>query len=195
MSHARFTLSLFSPGEAERITGLSTVMQRDWRRRKLLPEPAGPGHARFNAFDLASMWTRRLLSDRGIGPQETEEIGRWCAFGIIWHALMWIDSWEGDHEKFEAPTWPLKAQAMARKVIFAENGGFRVLPARFFIWWADGSHMWHQSVDAAFNADESSDPKYTGPVIVLDLMSLGFELVDRVNRPIVHVEFSEDTSE
>jgi hypothetical protein len=92
-----FTLTTFTPGEAERITGLSTTMQRDWRRRNILP--ATSGHARFDVFSLAEMWVLKMFSDRGIGPEDIREIAPMCAAGIVWNALQWGGAYEGDHER------------------------------------------------------------------------------------------------
>ena len=60
-----FTLTTFTPAEAEKISTISTAMQRDGRRRGFLP--AFQGHARFDPFDVARMWAIKMLADRGIG--------------------------------------------------------------------------------------------------------------------------------
>ncbi|MGH6978208.1 MAG: hypothetical protein ACRED4_02780 [Brevundimonas sp.] len=94
---AQYTLSTFTPSEAEAITGLSTTMQRDWRRREFLPR--GDGHARFDAFALAQMMVMKALADRGIGPQQTVKIAEWAAGGLCWEAMGWKDAFEGDFEQ------------------------------------------------------------------------------------------------
>lgn len=96
---AQYTLSTFTPGEAEAITGLTTTMQRDWRRPERGYLAKGDGHARFDCFDLAKMLTMKVLADRGVGPQQSKEVAEWCAAGICFHALAWKDSYEGDHER------------------------------------------------------------------------------------------------
>jgi hypothetical protein len=95
MNIPQYTLTTFTPGEAERITGLSTTMQRDWRRRDILPTTHG--HARFDVFELAEMWVLKLLTDRGIGPQAAMDVAPQCAAGIVLNALQWVDAYEGDH--------------------------------------------------------------------------------------------------
>ncbi|QTI79020.1 hypothetical protein IAI58_15505 [Roseomonas marmotae] len=95
--NAVLTLTSFTPGEAERITGVSTAQQRDWRRRGFLP--SNEGHARFDLFSMAEMWVLKLMADRGIGPQAVKEVAGTCATGIAWHALAWGDAYEGDHER------------------------------------------------------------------------------------------------
>lgn len=215
------TLTQFTPGEAERITTLTTTMQRDWRRRGHLSD--FEGHARFDVFNLAEMWVLKMLADRGIGPQAASDVARICALGISWWALSWVDAYEGDHHRvdecwpaalrkrpkpfppeliaamesaemagrFKIPSpddlmWGAKADSLRRQVVL-ERGFPRVIPAPFFVWWADGSHIWHVSLDEAFG-NVSADPRYSGPVIVLDLKALGSTLIDRAGRPFVHVE-------
>lgn len=87
-------------------------------------------------------------------------------------------------------TWGAKAEWLAKQ-IFRLRGLPRVIPANYFIWWADGSHVWHGSLDEAFSST-SDELKYGGPVIVLDLNALATQLSARAGRTLVHVEFPVD---
>lgn len=245
----QFTLTLFTPAEAERVTGLSVGMQRDWRNRGFLPK--NEGHARFDAFALARMMAMKMMSDRGVGPQKSREEAEWCALGIVAGALREISAYEGDHDK--AMSWSVRPSSLPRRIghdflyfpkrlresaanpapdlnatrreiaanfinaISQENigdqesdlestewswgekadwlrktilrgNGYRFEPGRYFVSWADGSHIFHISLDQAFRELTSVDTKADGPVIVLDLHHLGGLLLDRAERPIVHVE-------
>jgi len=194
---ARFTLTTFTPGEAEKITGLSTAMQRDWRRRGFIA--GGDGHARFNAFTLGELLTLKLLADAGVGPQQGQSYARWTTAGIVWHALQWVDAYEGDHQRTLADagpmmnsgpaTWGQKVDWLARATMKAN--GHHGAPGRFFIRWADGSERWEESLDTAFGQHATSDPQVTGPVVVFDLQALGGLLVDRAARPLVHVDLTD----
>lgn len=212
-----FTLTTFTPGEAETVTGLSTTMQRDWRRRRFLSAPDGK-QARFDAFGLASLWTAKMLADRGIGPAESHGILQYCAAGIVWHALQLVDAYEGDHQRalewqdevlgrvwdddvagpveqaakdagIELPEgwrtsrWGHQANWLARMVL--KRNGMHFAPGRFFVWPPEGEPTWTHDAAAVF---ERTDVP-AGPVIILDLESLGNELVERTARPLVHVEF------
>jgi hypothetical protein len=196
MSVATLTLTTFTPGEAEKITSVSTAQQRDWRRRGFVR--SNEGHARFDAYELAELWTLKLLSDRGIGPQLAKGVADWVAAGIVWHALKWVDAYEGDHqralewnksfiERYDSFDWGDKALWL-RGTIHRDRGFGGAVPAPYFIWLADGSHVFHMSVDAVFGDGTSSDPRFAGPVIVLDLSALGSTLLGRAKRPFVHVE-------
>lgn len=220
--YPQYVLTTFTPAEAEKITTLNTVMQRDWRRRGFIP--SGEGHARFDAFALAEVWVMKMLSDRGVGPQLSKEVASWCAMGILWHALKDGEAYEGDHartfewepegarpqpdpealavlERFSKETgiaipenvdttWSAKGEWLAKQV-FRLRGCPRVIPSPYFIWWADGSHVFHDSLDEAFSS-LSWDEKYAGPVIVLDLNALATQLLVRAGRALVHVEYPVD---
>lgn len=221
MSARPYILTLFSPSEAEAITGLTTTMQRDWRRRGLLP--TNDRHAKFDVFALAEMATLKMLSDRGIGPQIAKSAAFWCSIGIVWQALHFIDAYQGDHlrtfewlPEAECPKvpplpedianlakrtgvrvpasgsihWGAQAMFMQRHV-FTMIGAEHVIPARYFIWWADDSHIFHVSLDRAFS-DLSADPRYAGPVVVLDLQAIAEALSQRAGRAFVHVEYEVD---
>ncbi|MXP28106.1 MerR family transcriptional regulator [Porphyrobacter algicida] len=90
------TLTQFTPAEAERITGATTVTQRDWRRRGILTK-RGEGHARYDLFDLSEMMALKLLSERGISLDDAATVADWCAMGIGYRALLWVNAYEGDH--------------------------------------------------------------------------------------------------
>lgn len=63
----------------------------------------------------------------------------------------------------------------------------RVLPAPFFIWWADNSETWANNLQEAFDDIPDADPKRTGPVIVLSLESIGRELLEAAKQPLFEV--------
>jgi hypothetical protein len=216
-----FDLSVFTPKEAEAITGVSTTLQRDWRRRKFLP--VVEGHMRFNILELSRLWAIKLLADRGIGPATSTEVTELIAEGIAFHALASSAAFEGEHpaidqlpktsnafemrkaledlaekarpgDKFDlsgAPVaWMASTNQLARTVLrqFGTwKGSGRVLPARFFIWFADGSHNWVASIDSAFFYAESEEipERLTGAIAILDQYALGRTLMERANRPFV----------
>jgi DNA-binding transcriptional MerR regulator len=216
--NSELTLTTFTPGEAERITGVSTTMQRDWRRRGILAKATE--RARFDLFDLAELLTLKLLSDRGIGPKAAAEVVDWCGYGIAYHTLDSVDAYEGDHLRtneargltdiplsdaerafitqtieaagldYEVPTvrWSDKADWL-RGQIYRARTRTGVIPGSTFIWWADDSHTFHTSVDEAKSEMTTGDPRLAGPVVVLDFKALAYMLSERAGRAFVHVEF------
>ncbi len=90
--------------------------------------------------------------------------------------------------------WPMQADWLRRRV-WNKKSLPRAVPARFFIWWANGEHRWDVSLDNAFNKHFSWDDEVGGPVIVLDQHALAGALLDRAKRPLVHVELIENDDE
>lgn len=71
----------YSPAEAAAVTGVSTALQRDWRRRELL---ASAGHAgrwtRWELDDLIRLSVMKLFSDAGMDVSKT---GTLAAMAIL----------------------------------------------------------------------------------------------------------------
>ncbi|MFT3724633.1 MAG: hypothetical protein QM773_13750 [Hyphomonadaceae bacterium] len=215
------TLASFSPAEVAEITGLSTLMQRDWRRRGYLRST--DGHARFDPFDVLEVWSMKELADRGVGPVHSKDVAEWVAIGAMYHATTFREAYEGDHyrtfewvpekdrpkpvpdprfEKWaeergiELPppsdiSWPAQSQFLSRRVLRRHNSS-GVIPARYLVWWADESHSFVESIDEAFDDEVSSSPKCAGPVMVRDLQAMGSLLIERAGRALVRVEYERD---
>lgn len=77
-----FTFATFGAGEAEHITGLSAVRQRDLRRHGILPSKGG-GWQQHDLHDLARLLIIRALQDLGIGPSRGVEIANAAAPKIV----------------------------------------------------------------------------------------------------------------
>ncbi|MDZ4760075.1 MAG: hypothetical protein SGJ21_03265 [Alphaproteobacteria bacterium] len=93
--------------------------------------------------------------------------------------------------KFEPRiSWGVQAGWMARRIISRRRS--HVIPERFLIWWANDDHVFHRSLDEAFNYHVTSDPECAGPVIVLDLQAMASTLGDRAGRALVRVEYDKD---
>lgn len=66
-------LERYTPAEAEMVTGVKVALQRDWRRRGLLPETGG-GHARYTAAALAEMVLMQDFARDGLGPKVLKDM-------------------------------------------------------------------------------------------------------------------------
>ena len=82
------SLTLYTPAEAAGVTGLTQLMQRDWRFRGLLPKPER-GHARFDVLQLAEMWLLKMFSDQGIGPKVTLSVAPALALRVVEQLTSW----------------------------------------------------------------------------------------------------------
>jgi hypothetical protein len=63
---------------------------------------------------------------------------------------------------------------------------------RFLIWWADATHCFTNDLNAAFNSGVSSDPRFNGAPMVLDLDALASGVIARAQgRAFFHVEIED----
>jgi hypothetical protein len=182
MADYSYVLSTFTAGEAEAITGVTTQVQRDWRRRGYLP--ATDGHARHDVFALAELLALKALGDRGIGPQEAKKSAPLIAAGIAAHAI-------GDPRAIAGapPDLTCDGAASVAARIFRDRFG-RVFPPPYFIIWADGHHDWVpdlRHIDAHGMASTLAGEKIVGAIIVIPIVPLGDVLRRRASRPLVTV--------
>ena len=63
----------FSPAEAAEITGVSVALQRDWRRRGILPENKSGKWTKFALTDVIQMSVMKSFSDAGFSVQYVAE--------------------------------------------------------------------------------------------------------------------------
>lgn len=180
MHQYRFTLTQFTPGEAARIAGPSTVMQRDWRRHGFIGSQVG--HSRFDVFGLSRLMFLRMVSDRQWSLTAAGKISDLAASGIAQFALRHSSVYEGD-------THPLPAEHRARSVTMQKNpfGKIRNLGfLRYLVLWANDEELFTDDIATAFDA--ATRPQADGAVFVVDFERAGQVLVERAQRPLVHVE-------
>ncbi|WP_028711002.1 hypothetical protein [Paracoccus pantotrophus] len=86
--------------------------------------------------------------------------------------------------------WAERSEWLKKQVI-QKMGARRVIPARYFIWWADGTHTWEHDLDASFSGS-AHDPRYEGAVIILDQEAMGSRLLSRAGTAFAHIEAQQD---
>jgi hypothetical protein len=88
----------FTPAEAAEITGVSTALQRDWRRRGILAENVEGKWTRWELTDIIRLSVMKLFSDAGIDVSQTKTIAQMALLPTL-GALARIDeavAFEGD---------------------------------------------------------------------------------------------------
>ena len=90
LSRCSRTYAFYSPGELAQISGLSTDMQRVWRKRGQLV-PLATGHARFKPTEVIEISIRYALSKLGISLADVPAIGPLPINAVIYHALLNCD--------------------------------------------------------------------------------------------------------
>jgi hypothetical protein len=95
-----YSLTKFTPSEAERITGVAVDLQRVWRKRGFLPKVEG--HARFDLISLAEMKALKALFDFGRDDFTRSRVAPVCARAISHEVLTGIyhKVFEGNWEKW-----------------------------------------------------------------------------------------------
>lgn len=172
------TLSVFTPSEAEAITGVSVALQRDWRRREIIPKR--DGHARFDLHDLADLITLKMCSDAGMSLEKAKEWIPFVPAAIIMHALYRPGAIEGDDVEYIS----LNGKMFAINIATSRSN---VIPDGDLIVWPDGHS---EIVRDVVEAIEKAPPdRLYGAVRVFFLDKIGEELAKRAApRSLVHIE-------
>lgn len=169
----KFIFSTFTPAEAETISGISGMQQRNLRRHGYLPEE-GKGWTRYSIEELARLMVIAALSEVGVTPAvgsyvADEQVGRTTksAATIIW-ALACNNP--------DAILRNVVTQLDERPVKLSPSG----LP-RFLIV-LPGKKIKFESVVPTF---ESGTDGHVATVI--DLQGLANAIVQRARKPLVTV--------
>ncbi len=169
--------------DAERLTGLTQTVQRDWRRHGYLPR--FDGWAQYDLKALASLLFMHKMAQRNIGPMLSSQHADSVGLRIARFAAKSIDCWTGDIDRVPGETWAEKHRWL---------NPFRPVgdpDLRFFLWAADGTPHFTHSVDAFFNDRVSDDPTVAGAVVVLDLESMASVLLTAAGMPLLRCEVQE----
>lgn len=198
MSNFEIELSLYTPREAEKITSIKMVRQRDLRRHGYLPKQEGV--AAFTIIELAQMMVLSSMMQQGIGPAKSASIAKISAIGIVKLALSTSSAWDGmEHAHWTFPGEQLpdeKAQWLSRVfssgMVNDDENLWRITPGRFLIVFANGQELWTNSVDDEFD-DAGAD--IAGPAMVLDLVAMAKALLKKADLPLARVVLSEEGDE
>jgi hypothetical protein len=182
-----FEMTTFAAAETEAITGVSAQVQRDWRRRKILPSVNG--HARHDVVALAELIALRSLGERGIGPQIAKKSSELMALGIALAALGDPSAIAGSPINLDVE----KACDVAWHVISSRYNLKDPLPI-YFVIWANGSHHWTNDIGSALSVRNTAArllgdraEEISGAVIIVDTYALGDLIRRRAGRPLVTV--------
>lgn len=208
----KFTFADFTPAEVAQITTLSTEMQRDWRKRRLMPSRSATRspedktkHNRYDVLEVAEIWIMKMFADRAIGPQVSKLFARQCAIAVVHNALkhgaksvLFGVEWEKPAGEVGVDGWLPSTHEEKRGLLENEERQYAIAEdiARQ-IGWPEGRYtgmfIWWPTGDAEFTSigewesAQSGDARFLGPAIVLDLYMIGDALVERVSGPLVRL--------
>lgn len=193
----------FTPAQAARISGVNATLQRDWRRRKILP-PLTQATASYTAFEVAQLMALNALAEQGLSPLSYKTVAGKLGACIVARALLEKRAYMGALERYtpfddeglerilsSEQHFPLEMRGSAMEDALAswqlwnlsksitKQAGYSVTGLEAFIQFADGSFEFYGSAITAFETIDDTDPRLQGAIIVVDLRSLGVEFLRR----------------
>lgn len=73
----------FTPAEVAEITTVSTTLQRDWRRRGILPERATEGWSRFGLRDVIEIYVLKFFADAGFSVKDVRQFTSMAVLPVL----------------------------------------------------------------------------------------------------------------
>lgn len=176
-----FACIAFRPAEAAEMTGLSALMQRDWRDRGFLPPAAG--HARYDVFDIARMFIMRSLSDAGMGPKFSNDFSQKGANALVYHLLRVTDAYENwdKYLKNQNDIEDIRSSLIDEEYRFV-----------YMVLWANQQIEFCDDIGEAFCREHPTLKghrflRQDGPVTVFNLEYMSARLCARAPRPFIRL--------
>lgn len=120
-------------------------------------------HFRADVFDLALLVVANLISDK-LPVERAISLAEGCAKRVACHALCQKEAWTGSEQAVQYPQFFEHQAARAVSERFTRYGP--VIPARYFVLWAEGSEYWDYETNHAFEiaaADQLRGAKIVQP--------------------------------
>lgn len=118
----------FSPKEAAEISGVSTTLQRDWRRRGVLPEKDGAKWATFTLTDVIEMTVMRAFSESGLSLETARNIAGMTVLPVLASLSRWDDTAVFEGHKLTAEQEELCRSGAVRGATEEDQFSFVALP-------------------------------------------------------------------
>lgn len=175
----------FSPKEAAEICNVSTALQRDWRRRKILPERKSDGWSAFELSDIIRMITIKNLSTCGFSLEAAKEI----ASLSIWPVFTYLAAFDVNYE-FDGVELPDEQKKRIRSPSTGKRTG------RFLKVPLPASETAFLNVTRADDLNDLFGPLGESPyALTIDNYALGDSIMIAVKGPLFRIEAEEITEE
>lgn len=200
----------FTPAQAARISGVNATLQRDWRRRKILP-PLESAQASYSAFEVAKLMALGRLAHQGLSPLNFKGASEKLGAAIVYHALLDRAAFTGAFDDYlpndiegllederigeahrlkgtrQGLEWSIEATRFHHlAAVLTKQQGHNVVGVGAFVQFAEGSFDFYSSPIEPFEIIEDTDPRRQGAIIVVDLAGMGAEF-RRLAGPFAHV--------
>lgn len=173
----------FSPSEVARIANVPTALQRDWRRRKILPERDGSRWSVFKPEDVIVMTVTRSLSECGFPLSVAREIADLCRLPVLSYLSRFADNFEFSGDEIDEAS---KARLRLTSVGGAVHRYLKVpLPPS-----PESLLKVQRSNDLEAFEFRDGDEEISH-FLVIDHMSIVSDIMAAVTGPLFHVEIEE----
>jgi hypothetical protein len=172
----------FSPAEAAAITGVSTALQRDWRRREVLkgdPNPEGKW-TRWSLTDIIRLSVMKLFSDAGMEVSHTTMIASMALMPTLGALALIDDAVEFDGEIDDVQ----KARIRSSTVVTTHPAH---TPGRFLASFGKGEYDVCRTDDMA-SLEAMLDEEVRPILSVVDCRNLARLIVERAGGPVIRYE-------
>lgn len=196
----QFTFNTFDSAEAESLTGVTRVMQRDWRRERHLK--AQDGSSRYELFDLCELWVLSACARVGIGPSRSKSFARAAGLHMALSCLAHRDAYEGDpdkapfsrhnatiqigNKKLKSPPWGRRSAWLRNIILFGSDDNDMSEGSDFAIW-PNGEALPFDVGPGSFLEPFGAGSWWPGAVVVLPLRAAAGRMVVETPRPFVSV--------
>lgn len=169
----------FSPSEAAAITGVSVDLQRDWRRRELLPENEGGKWTRFRLDHVIQMSVMKVFADAGFS---VSYVAKFASMAILPTLALLHDTpgavvFEGDEVSDH-----LKEMTLQRSVVGARGRYLVMIKPR------EGAEPKIARFEDLERLDDFMAERDVVACTVLDCILLSQRIVERAGLPLVRIE-------
>ncbi|WP_295706092.1 hypothetical protein [uncultured Brevundimonas sp.] len=193
----------FTPAQAAKISGVNATLQRDWRRRKILP-PLEAAQASYSPLEVAKMMALGALAAQGLSPLNYRGVAEKMGAAIIHSALLNREAYTGALDAYlprdisqligsekirRSYGWDFSRSAFEEQLegirlyelatTYTKQNGHNVRGVGAFVQFAEGSFDFYAGPIEPFEVIDDTDPRRQGAIVVVDLSALGREFQKR----------------
>jgi len=171
----------FTPAEAAAITGVSTALQRDWRRRGILAENTEGKWTRWELTDIIRLSVMKLFSDAGMDVSQTKTIAQMALLPTL-GAIARID----EAVAFEGDEIPEESRDRIRLSTVGTTHPSHTL-GRFLVSFGKGEYDVCRT-DSLADVESLLDTDRRPILSVVDCHSLASIIAERAGGPVIRYE-------
>ena len=173
----------FTPAEAAAITGVSTALQRDWRRREVIkgnPNPEGKW-TRWSLNDIVRLSVMKLFSDAGMEVSSTTTIASMALMPTLGALALVDEAVEFDGDEID-DAWKERIRSGTVRTTHPSH-----TIGRFLVSFGKGAYDVCRTDDLA-SLEALLEEKVRPILAVVDCRNLARLIVERAGGPVIRYE-------